>query len=135
MYQEKCRTKNEALRISSINWVFLWRLSIQNDSKLSITEKRRNKANYPTWNSTWHKFVKNSSMPNPVKSFGYIKCHSSSSPSLLKALAIRSDTTVRRYSVDQEDLKLYWKSEKRPHFYTGLKINIIYLTAKMSDAM
>ena len=33
-----------------------------------------------------------------------------------KALAILSDTTVRRSAVDQEDLKRYWKSEKRPHF-------------------
>ena len=33
-----------------------------------------------------------------------------------KALAILSHTTVRRSAVDQEDLKPYWKSEKRPHF-------------------
>ena len=33
-----------------------------------------------------------------------------------KALAILSDTMVRRSAVDQEDLKGYWKSEKRPHF-------------------
>ena len=37
-------------------------------------------------------------------------------PDLLKALAILSDTTVRRSAVDQEDLKPYWKSQKRPHF-------------------
>ena len=37
-------------------------------------------------------------------------------PDLLKALAILSDTTVRRSAVDQKDLKPYWKSEKRPHF-------------------
>ena len=36
-------------------------------------------------------------------------------PDLLKALAILSDTTVRRSAVDREDLKPYWKSEKRPH--------------------
>ena len=33
-------------------------------------------------------------------------------PDLLKALAIYSDTTVRRSAVDREDLKPYWKSEK-----------------------
>ena len=33
---------------------------------------------------------------------------------VLKALAIVSDTTVRRSAVDREDLKPYWKSEKRP---------------------
>ena len=53
------------------------------------------------------KFVKKTSMPNPLKSIGY---HISSAtapvaPDLLKALAIRSDTTVRRSEVDQEDLK------------------------------
>ena len=34
-------------------------------------------------------------------------------PDLLKALAILSDTTVRRSAVDREDLKRYWKSEKK----------------------
>ena len=33
-------------------------------------------------------------------------------PDLLKALAIPSDTTVRRSTVDKEDLKPYWKSKK-----------------------
>ena len=41
---------------------------------------------------------------------------------LLKALAILSDTTARRSTVDQEDLKPYWKSEKRPHFSRWLTI-------------
>ena len=35
---------------------------------------------------------------------------------LLKALAILSNTIARRSAVDREDLKPYWKSEKRPHF-------------------
>ena len=33
-------------------------------------------------------------------------------PDLLKALAILSDTTVRRLTVDWEVLKPYWKSEQ-----------------------
>ena len=37
-------------------------------------------------------------------------------PDILKALAILSDTAVRRSEVDQEDLKPYCKSEKRSHF-------------------
>ena len=37
-------------------------------------------------------------------------------PDLLKALAILSDTTVKRSAVHQEVLKPYRKSEKRPHF-------------------
>ena len=45
---EKCRTKNGALRNSSINWILLGRLPIKNHSKLSIAEKRRNNARYLT---------------------------------------------------------------------------------------
>ena len=37
-------------------------------------------------------------------------------PGLLKVLGILSDTTVRRSPVDREDLKPYWKSEKRSYF-------------------
>ena len=43
-------------------------------------------------------------MPNPVKSLGYIKCYNSSSPRPIKALAILSDKTVTRPTVDPEDL-------------------------------
>ena len=44
--------------------------------KLSITEKRRNKSKYLTRKSIRFKFVKKTSMPNPVKTLGYIKCYS-----------------------------------------------------------
>ena len=37
--------------------------------------------------------------------------------SLLKAQAILSDTTVRRSAVDGEDLKPYWKPEKKSHIF------------------
>ena len=37
-------------------------------------------------------------------------------PDLLKVLAIPSDRTARRSAVDGEDLKPYWKSEKRSNF-------------------
>ena len=57
--------------------------------------------------------VKKTSMLNPVKSLGYIKYYSSSSPRPLQALTILSDTTVRTSAVDWEDLKPYWKSEIR----------------------
>ena len=50
------------------------------------------------------KFVKKTSIPNPVKSLACIKCYSSSSPTRVKALAILSDTIVRRSAVDREDL-------------------------------
>ena len=78
-------TKYEALRSSNIKWIFLWRLSIQKHSKLSITEKRGNTTKYLIWNSVSLKFVKKTSMPNPVKTLGYIKCHSSSSPTPVKS--------------------------------------------------
>ena len=56
-------------------------------------------------------------MPNSEESFGYISNATAQvTPDLLKALAILSDTTVRRSAVDQEDLKPYWKSERRPYF-------------------
>ena len=60
-------------------------------------------------------FLNTTSMPNSVESIGYIKCYSSSSPRPVKT-AILSDTTIRRSAVDQEDLKSYWKSEKRSDF-------------------
>ena len=57
----------------------MWRLLIQNHPKPSITEKRGNEAKCLTWNSIKLKFVKKTSMSNPVESLGYIKCYSSSS--------------------------------------------------------
>ena len=45
-------------------------------------------------------FVKETSIP---------KFHSSSSWRSIKALALLSVTTVRRSTVDQEDMKSYWK--------------------------
>ena len=37
---------------------------------------------------------------------------------LLKALTVLSYTTVRKSAADQEDLKPYWKLEKRQHLST-----------------
>ena len=45
------------------------------------------------------KSVKKISVPNPAKSLGYMKCYNANSP-LIKALAIRSDTTVERSAVE-----------------------------------
>ena len=49
-------------------------------------------------------------MLDPVKSLD-IKCHRVALD-LLKAIAILSDTTVRGFAIDREDLKQYWKSKK-----------------------
>ena len=48
--------------------------------KPPITEKRRNKVKYLTWNFIRQKFMKTTSMPNSVESPVYMKCYSSSSP-------------------------------------------------------
>ena len=80
------KTKNEALRSSSFDWMLLWRLPIQNHLKLSITEERRSKAKYPTWNSIGFEFLKKTSMARSVESLEYIKYHISSSPRPIKCL-------------------------------------------------
>ena len=55
-------------------------------------------------------------MPNLVKSLECSIATPQVAPDILKALAILSDTTVRRSVVDQEDLKLYWESKKKTTF-------------------
>ena len=76
--------------------MFLWRLSIQNHSNPSITEKRWDKTKYLTWNSIRLMLGKKISMPNPVKSLGYIMCHSSSSPK-----PVRSPSNPIRYNCEK----------------------------------
>ena len=56
------------------------------------------------------------SMPTPSKALDISSATARVAPELLKVLAILSDTTVKRSAVDREDLKLYWKSEKRSYF-------------------
>ena len=55
-------------------------------------------------------------MPNSSKALDISSATTRLAPDLLKALAILSDTTVRRCEVDQKELKPYWKSGKRSHF-------------------
>ena len=58
-------------------------------------------------------------MSNSVESLGCMKCSTARvAPDLLKALAILSDTTVRRSPVDREDLKPYW-DQKKGHISVG----------------
>ena len=75
---ERCRIKNGPLRNSSVNSIFLQRFHIQNHPRPSITDKRRHKSKYLTWNSIRLKFAKKTSIPNYVQRLGYIKCYSSS---------------------------------------------------------
>ena len=51
-----------------------------------------------------------------LKALDILSATARGSPDLLKALAILLDSTVRKSVIDREDLKPYWKSEKRPHF-------------------
>ena len=103
---KKCRTKNEALRNSNIHWIFLWRFLIQDHSKLSI------KPEIPQDISLW----KRQACQTLSKALDISSATTQVAQDLLKALAILSDTTVRRYAVDWEDLKTYWKSEKKATF-------------------
>ena len=92
--------------------------SHQNHLKPSITEKRQNKAKYLSQNFIRLKFVKKTSMPNPVENLGgYTKSCSSSNPKPIKSLS-NSIKTVKIFAVDRDDwlIKRHWKSEKRPHF-------------------
>ena len=65
-------------------------------------------------------------MPNLVKSLECSIATPQVAPDILKALAILSDTTVRRSVVDQEDLKLYWESKKKTTFLKVINNPIIY---------
>ena len=80
--------------------------------------KRRNKTKYLTWKSIRLRFVKKTSIPHSAmsKALDIWSATARVAADLLKALAILSDTTVRRSAIDREDLKPYWKSEKRAHF-------------------
>ena len=51
------------------------------------------------------KFVKNTSMPKSVESLDISSGTARVAPVLLKAIAILSDTNVRRSKVDREDVK------------------------------
>ena len=53
-------------------------------------------------------------------------CRLACKEDLLKYLAILSDTTMRRTALDGEDLKPYWKSEKKATFPQVIKNAIIH---------
>ena len=94
--QVKFRAKNAALRNSSITWIFLQRLPIQNHQKPSITEKRRNNTNDLTRNSIRLLFVKKTSMPNSGKSLGYIKCYKTLWPLFINGVNCLMDSATSR---------------------------------------
>ena len=93
------------------------RLPIQNHSKPCITEKRRNKAKYLTWNYIRFKYAKKTPACQTLsRSLDISNLTARVASDLLKAPAVLSDTTVWRSAVYREDLRTYWISEKWPHF-------------------
>ena len=60
--------------------------------------------------------MKKKSMTYLVESLEYIKCYNLITPDLLKSKASISDTITGRSAYNREDLKPYWKSEKRTNF-------------------
>ena len=67
-------------------------------------------------------FLKKTSIPNLVKSLGYIKCYGSRGSMPAKSPNL-SNITVRRSENDCKDLKSYLKPEKRPIIYSFFKKN------------
>ena len=93
--------------------------------------RRKNKqAKYCACNFIRLECVKGSSMLSLVESIEI--------PDLLKVLARFSDTTVRKSAVDREDLKPYWKSEKRPHFsrqFLAVVLSPMFFNAGTTDRL
>ena len=58
-----------------------------------------------------------SSMPNPIKNLEYTKCYCSNSHRFIKSLGNSIRYTVRRSTVDQEDLKMYWEQGDQQAYY------------------
>ena len=84
---------------------YSWRLPIQNHLKVSTTEKGQNKAKYLSRNYIRRKFVKKTSMPNPIERLGYIKCYSSGILSKMKLqIQLFWSKTVRRKWGDKPEV-------------------------------
>ena len=65
-------------------------------------------------------FRRTSSCQTLLKALDISIAAAKEAPNLLKSLSILSDATVRRFAIDREDLKPYWKSEKRPDCWRWL---------------
>ena len=83
---------------------------------LFIIEERRNKAKHLTWNSITLKFLKNTNMPNPVKSLGYIKCYSSINPRPVKSPSNSFRYNCKKTCSWLRRPKTTLEIRKRPHF-------------------
>ena len=93
-----------------------WHLCMQNHLKPPITEKRRNRAKYLTWNSVRPEFVKKTRMPSSVENLGYIKCYSLSSPRPIKSPSNSIRHNCQKICSWLRRPKTILKIRKRPHF-------------------
>ena len=109
-------------RNSSINWIFLWRLLIQNHLKPSITERWRIKAKYLKWDSISLKSVKKTNMLNPVENLGNIKCYSSNSPKPAKSSSNNIRYNCQKIHSWQRRRKTILEIRKKLHFSRWLTI-------------
>ena len=66
-------------------------------------------------NSIRPELVKKTTNQTLSKALNKSSATARAAPDLLKAQAILSESTVRRSAIKQEDLKPYWKPERRPH--------------------
>ena len=108
-----CRTKNGALRNSSIDWILLQSRTTQSRILLRKDKIRPNTQPEIPWDlSLWRRW----SWRNLSKVLDTSSATAQVPPSLLKALAIILVATLRKSAVDQEVLNLYltWK-QKRGH--------------------
>ena len=71
-------------------------------------------------------------MPSTVKSLGCIKCYSWGGTGPVKSPSNSINTTARISAVDKEELKPYWKSEKKIPFLLVANKPIIYKFFKKS---
>ena len=96
-----------------------------------ITEKRKNKAKYLTWNTIRLSLWRNSACRTLPKALDRLSATARVAPDLLKAQTILSGKTARRSFIDWEYLKPYWKSEKRARFSKWSRI--LWFTSFLKD--
>ena len=120
--QEKCRTKNEALRNSSIWLILFRRLPIKNHLKPLLLTKDEiwpnTRPKIPQDLSLWKK----TSMPQPFESLRYIMCHNSIARDLLKKLSNSNRCNCqkvwswsRRPEISKTVIVIYWCNSDRDY--------------------
>ena len=99
---------------------------IQNHLKSSISEKRRSKAKYLTWNSIRFKFVRKASISDPVKEPWYIKCYSLIIPRPVKSPSNSIRCNCQKICSWSRRPKMIMKIRKKATFLLVINSSIIY---------